>query len=90
MDLSAVLVIVIGTLTGLYLYERSKRRSAEALNTNIQTKEQVDSIQKNVDVNDANIKVEEQKQADAKKAADEEKAKDVSKDDLLDFFNKPK
>lgn len=83
------LVVVIGALTGLFLFERSKRRTAEALNTNNKTKEEVADIQKNVDVNNAEIKAEEQKRADAQKAADEEKAKNATNDDLIDFFNKP-
>lgn len=81
------LIGIIAVLSGLFLFERSKRRSAEAINTNLETKEKVNDIQKDVDINNAEIEVEKQKQADAQKKADEEKAKNVSKDDLLDFFN---
>ena len=81
------LIGIIVALIGYALFQRSKRRSAEALNTNLETKEQVLDIQKDVEKNNAEIEAEKQKQADLQKKADEEKAKDVSKEDLVDFFN---
>lgn len=84
------LIAVIVALLGFVYFEYSKRKSAEALNTNLETKEKVDNIQKGVDVDDAKIEAEKQKQADIQKAADEEKAKDVTQKDVTDFFNNRK
>ncbi len=71
-----------------YLWERSKRRSAEALNDNLETKEHILDLQKDVVKNEALIEASKEKQDEIKRKLEEEKAKDVSKDDLLDFFNR--
>lgn len=71
-----------------YLYERSKRRSAEALNDNLGTKEHILDIQKDVIRDQALIDSETIKQNEIKAKLEEDKKKDVSKDDLLDFFNR--
>lgn len=78
----------IALLVGGLLIERKKRQSAEALLENQKTKEQIQSIQKNVDVNNASIVVEEQKREDIKKASAEELAKVIAGSDLLKFLNR--
>lgn len=88
MDLTIGLVVLVLGLFGWLLYERSKKQSAEALNSNLDTKQQVLDVQKDVEKNNGLIEAEKQKQDDLNKKLEEEKAKDVSKDDLLDFFNK--
>lgn len=86
-NLLIALLGIVGILFGLYLRERSKAQSSQALADNVKSKEEVATIQKDVDSNDAKIAEEKQKQADLQKNLDEEKKKDVSQDDLLHFFN---
>lgn len=87
MEITTVLILVVVGLVGWLLYERSKRRSSEALNDNIETKEKVNEIQKDIIKNEALIEVEKEKQDELKKNLEKEKSKDVSNDDLIDFFN---
>lgn len=89
---TGLILILLGIVfvgIGILLIKYSQKTVEVALKANDQTKEEVASIQKGVEIDDANAKAEEQKQADIQKAADEEKAKNVTKDDVLDFFNKP-
>jgi hypothetical protein len=88
MDISVIVAGVIVALVLWLWHERSQRRSAEALNDNAKTKEQVDNVQKEVVKNEAEIKVEEEKREELKKKLEDEKSKDPSKDEILDFFNK--
>ena len=84
LGLIAALIIAVG----FAYYQYKKRQSAEALNDNLETKEKVNDIQKDIDKNDALINAEKEKREELERKAEEEKNKDVSKDDLLDFFNK--
>lgn len=88
MNLMVILIAAFSTLIGWLLYERSKRKSAEALNDNIKTKEEVLEIQKDVVKNEGLIDAERIKREEMIKKLEEEKNKDVSNKDLLDFFNK--
>lgn len=87
-DLKIALAGLVVVLIGVLLYERSKRRSAEALNDNIETKEKIDEVQRDVIKNEALMEAERLKRDEINKKLEEDKKKDVSKDDLLDFFNK--
>jgi len=88
MNLTSILITLVLLLGGGLWYEFRKRKSAEALNDNIETKEKIDEAQKDIIKNEALIEASKQKQDEIQKKLDEEKNKDVSKDDLLDFFNK--
>lgn len=88
MELTSALALLVAGLLGWLLYERSKKNAADALNANAATKEKVDAIQKDISTNDASIEAEKQKQDELKKNLDKEKSKDVSNDDLVDYFNK--
>lgn len=87
MDAVVPLGIAVAGLTVWLLYEKNKRESAEALNDNLETKEKVDAINKDVIKNEALIAAEEEKRKEIEKKLEEEKNKDVSKDDLTKFFN---
>lgn len=71
--------------TGAFLYEKSKKDTAEAINAEADTKDKVAELQKNVDVNDAKLQSEEEKRAEIKKEADAAKS---NTDDPTDFLNK--
>ena len=90
MTLVTGLVTLVGILFAYVLYLNNKKNNAEALNSNLETKEKVQDVQKDIDKNEAKIEAEEQKRKEIQDKADEEKNKDVSKDELLDFFNKDK
>lgn len=60
-------------VTGAFLYEKSKKDSAEALNADKKTLDQVAELQKTVDANDGKLASEEQKREEIKKAADDAK-----------------
>ena len=58
------LVGLIAVLAGLFVYERGKRKAAESLNTNLETKEKVQQEQAKMDKVDAQLSVEEAKRAE--------------------------
>lgn len=58
------LVGLIAILAGLFVYERSKRKAAESLNVNLETKEKVQQEQAKMDKVDAQLAVEEAKRAE--------------------------
>lgn len=82
------LVGAVGVLLGAFFFERSKAKSAEALNENIETKEEVQKLQAIKDVNNASIQSEEQKREDIAKQSSDEKSKPTSSTELLDFLNR--
>lgn len=88
MGLIGYLLAAIAALGAWLYFEHSTRKHAEALNDNLETKEKVDAVNKDVIKNEALIEAEKQKQDELNKNLEEEKKKEVSKDELLDFFNK--
>jgi len=88
MDFTTGLVVVVAGLATWLLYEKNKRKSAEALNDNAETKEKVLEIEKEVIKNEALNEAEEEKRKTLKDSLEEEKKKDVSEENILDFFNR--
>lgn len=84
---------IVGAFTliiGLFFMERSKRRSAEALNDNAEMKEKVQEKQGKVLENNAELKAEENLRAKEKESLESKKNEDLSTSNLVDFFNKRK
>lgn len=88
MDSKLTLAGIVIALVGWLLYERNKRRSAEALNDNQESKEKVTEIQKEIVKNEARNEVEEEKRESLKETLDKAKNEEVSTDNILDFFNR--
>ena len=84
------LIGIIVALIGAVLFQSSKKKSAEALLENQSTKETLAALDKDEQKNKGLIEAEAQKQADAKSDAESEKAKNVTNQDIIDFFNNRK
>lgn len=82
------LIGAIAALLGGFLWQKSKRESAEALLTNADTKKEVQDLDAQKAKNNASLQLEEERRALEKEKSDEEKARDVVNDELLDFLNK--
>ncbi len=87
MDIVNILLLVIGGLVGMVFYNKTKRESAEALNDNAATKEQLNELDRQKAKNDGLLDVEAQTRATIEASMKEEA--EASKN-LLDFFNKDK
>lgn len=90
MDLTGYLIVGLAALGGLFLYEKSKRKSAEALNENVETKEKLNELNKDIIKNEALNEAEEEKRKQIEKESEEKKNEKVDRDNLLDWLNKPK
>jgi len=77
---------LVAILAGLFVYERGKRKAAESLNTNLETKEKVQQEQAKMDKVDAQIAVEEAKRAELE-AELKEKLERQLNENLAKFFN---
>jgi cell division protein FtsB len=80
------LAALLAVFIGLFFYEKGKRNAAESLNTNIQTKEDVQKEQAKIDKVDAQISVEEAKQKQLQDEAANLAVK-VANEELTKFFN---
>lgn len=89
MNIYAIGSALLLFLTGLFIYEKARRRNAEALNTNIDIKKQVNDLNKDVSKNEGLLAAEEEKRKQIEEKLKKDKDADISKDELADFFNKP-
>jgi cell fate regulator YaaT (PSP1 superfamily) len=80
------LVGLIAVLTGLFVYERGKRKAAESLNTNLETKEKVQQEQAKMDKVDAQLSVEEAKRVELEAELQKQLNRQLN-EDLAKFFN---
>lgn len=80
--LAALLLIV----TGAFLFERSRRQSAEAVADNKDVLDKLNEGNKEIAKNDGQIEAEKEKQDDIRKEANDAKSDDSS--DVADFLNK--
>lgn len=85
----AYILLVITLLSGGLLYAWNKKKQAEALLENLDSKEKVNDLQGKVTRNAALLDVEEELRKKAQENAEKEK-KDVSDENLIDFFNNRK
>ena len=81
-----VLIALLGVAGGGIFFLFSKWKSAEALNSNNDTKGQLLEKDKVIAVNNGSLSTEEARRNDAAKAAEEKKNENSAKD-VLDFLN---
>lgn len=86
MSLVQSLIAIIAAAVGYGIFQKSKRNSAEAINTNVATKEEIQKLQSAIDKGDANIAAEETKRKELEGKINETKTVDLTT--LLDFFTK--
>jgi hypothetical protein len=81
---------IIVALLGLLGYNYTKRKSAEALNENLETKEKVNEEAEHIARDVGLVQVEEERRKQIEKEINDAKEKEDSLKDISDFFNKPK
>lgn len=69
-------------------YLWTKKQTAEALNQNIDTKNQINELDKNVAKNDGLLQSEEEKRNQLQKDAENAKNADQTSSSLIDFFKR--
>lgn len=87
-NLKLIFGLILAIVTGAFLVERSRRKSAEAVADN---KEMLDELNKGdakIAKNDGQLAAEEEKRNDIKKETDAAKRDDSS--DPADYFNRRK
>lgn len=89
MSLVGILAAIIAALLGGFFYQKNRKDSAEGLLENQETKEALTKIDGSIAKNEGLAAAEEEKRKQLEEDAEKEKAKNVSKDDLLDFLNDP-
>lgn len=90
MEIILSLLGVLGLAVGAFLFQRGRANNAEALLQNLETKQELNTIDQTIAKNDGLIQSEEQKRSELEKQAQDEKAKEVTQEDLLKFLNDPK
>lgn len=83
-----VLIAIIVMLFGGLVYTNQKRKSAEALNENLETKEQILEKEKLVNRFRAEAGMEEVKREHLKDWMEKETGRELGMDELEGFFNK--
>lgn len=73
-------------VTGAFFYERSRRKSAEAINDNKEVLDEIAKGDAKKAVNDEKLKAEEEKREELRKDGDAAKSDDSS--DVADFLKK--
>lgn len=79
---------LIAVLAGGLIYYRTKAKSAEALNENLDTKKEVIELSKDIAEKTGLLKAEEEKRKDIEESSDKAKEKGVSISELENFFNR--
>jgi hypothetical protein len=82
-----ILAIIAAALGVFFVLERGKRKSAEALLENQDTKKKVAEVDKDVNKNLGLLQAEVLKRLSSEEDLKKEEQKDVSKEMLIDFFN---
>jgi len=77
-------------IVGLFFMERTKRKSAEALNENNEALKKVDELEAKVKVNHERLQVEEINRKEQVAALEKAKDEELSAKALVDFFNRRK
>jgi hypothetical protein len=80
----------IGTLLGLVFFYRSKANTAEALNENLKTKEDLLKVDKELDKNNNSLAAEEAKRKTLLEEGYKAQNEEVTSDDVVDYFNNRK
>lgn len=89
MNLVYVLGGIIISLLGALFFQKSKKDSAEALLTNLDTKNKLNELDKTISQNDGQLASEELKRQQLEQELEKKKNETPSIDDLNKFLNKP-
>lgn len=79
------ITLALFILSGAFLYERSRRKSAEAIADNKEDLDKINELNKQISSNDGKLEAEEEKRKQIEKEAEDAKSKD---DDVSEFLNK--
>lgn len=82
----ALLGGLVAVLSLAFLYERSRRKSNEAIADNFEDLNKLNELNKQISENDGKIAAEEEKREDIRKEAERDKADDSS--DATEFFKR--
>ena len=85
---SLIIGLLMAILTGAFLFERSRRKSAEAVADNKEVLDKINEGDKQITRNDGNLQAEEDKRAQIQKEVQDDKADDT--ESPSDYFNKRK
>lgn len=88
MNESNAIILIIGSLIGLVIYQRNKAKSAEALADNLKANEKLNDLNKDIIKNKALMEAEEEKRKAIENEANEKKKQKLSLQDISDMFNK--
>lgn len=83
------LIGIITILLGGFFYQKSKRDTAEARNSNLDTKQKLNPLDKEIAKNNGNLESEEQKQEELKKQIGANNAVETISN-LINFFTNRK
>lgn len=83
-----VVLGIIAALVGGIVWQTKKRRIAEARNENIETKEKLNDIGKDIARNEGAIEAESDKQASLQKELDNNAKKDNSLSTIIDLLKR--
>jgi len=86
--LKQILLFILSVVTGAFLYERSRRKSAEAIVNNKKVLDEIAKGDAKIIVNTEKLKHEEEKREEYKKTADAAKADDSI--DVAEFLRNRK
>lgn len=81
---------LIGLLGGAFFWANGRRKTAEAINDNVEVKTEIQKAQAQIDVHSATIQAEDAKEKEIQDAAKQEKDKPVGDADVVDFFKRLK
>lgn len=84
--LEAIFVIGLFIVSGAFLYERSRRKSAEAIADNKEDLDKINELNKQISSNDGKLKSEEDKRNEIKKEAED--AKSNNSNDPSEFLKR--
>lgn len=88
MNESNVIVLVIASLFGLFLYQRNRARTAEALLGNEEDKKKLNELDKDTIKNKALLELEEEKRKQIENESNDKKKQSLTLEDINDMFNK--
>jgi hypothetical protein len=80
---------LIGVLLGGFVFNFIKRKSAESLLVNTETKEKLVNIDADINKDKASLELERLKREELTNNLNKEKESNESLENLKDFFNKP-
>ena len=85
--LKKLFAAIAAVLAAIFFFNRNKQLNEHALSENKEVKNKVSEIDKKIEETNVNLKTEEDKRIVIENEAKKEKEKDVSTEDLTNFFN---